>query len=105
MKFTEMLGKIWGGIKEDGFDLTDVLVPILIKAAGEALDALVNGAKLNNELQNAVQGGYYVSHLYYDNLVNNEDEQFTDDFLREFQEQCEKVAQEGEFILDVPTQV
>jgi hypothetical protein len=43
--------------------------------------------------------------LYYDNLVNNPDETFTDEFLNEFQEQCRKAAAEGDFVLDEPTQV
>lgn len=105
MKFTEMIGQIWKNVREDGFDLMDVLVPILIKGAGEVLDAVLKGEDLNNEFQNAIQGGYYLSVLYYDNLVSNPDETFTDEFLNEFQEQCRKAAAEGDFVLDEPTHV
>jgi len=87
-----------------GLDLLPMLLPILIKAAKEVIDLVLKGEDLNEENRNLVRLAYYGVNLYYDIIVKDPENTYTDEALDEFLALCVDTAQEGGFALDEPSE-
>jgi len=78
-----------------------LLIPILIQVAQQTLDALIDGAKLNENTISGVRIAYLAVDEFYDELVTDPQNVYTDEALDAFLALCEKTAKEGNFKLAV----
>ena len=78
-----------------------LLIPILIQVAQQTIDAVVDGAKLNENMISGVRLAYLAASEFYDELVADEQNVYTDEALDGFLKLCEDTAAEGNFKLAV----
>ena len=76
-----------------------LLIPIIIEAAKAIIDGLVDGAKLNDWQQRVVKSAYFEVNNWYDLIVTDPLNTYTDEALDAFLALCEDTAQEGQFDL------
>jgi hypothetical protein len=84
-----------------GFDPVPIFLPILIKAAKAVLDAVIDGAELNDWQRGLVRWAYWGVKEFYDNIVYDPDNTYTDEILDAFVELCEDTAEEGGWSLEI----
>jgi hypothetical protein len=102
MNIKNIIGGIIGNIKRDGFDWSDIIVPILLEAAKEFGKKILDGEKANETWVAVIQFAYYGTYRFYDLLVKNEDETYTDEVINALREVLRDAAAEGNFELDIP---
>ena len=100
--FKEFVSGVWGQIKAGKFDFWEILVPILIEGAKSIAQKVIDGKEINDTFVAVIKYAYYGTFLFYDLLVQNEDEEWTDEAIMAARSIFVDAATEGSFQLDIP---